>query len=93
MSANNYDESLSSQNFYATPIQVQESPFGYNFEFSHQERCVMASSMFPVPGLDEVSGLLGIKPVPGMRQESIPASTDPSFSYEGNQLYVRHSCI
>ena len=85
MSANNYDESLYSRDFYATPIEVQESPFGFNLEFSHQERCVMASSMLSVPGLDEVSGLLGIKPILGMRQESMPAFTDPSFLYEGNQ--------
>ena len=88
MSANYYDESSSFNNLYPTPIQVQESPFGFNLEFSRQEGCVMASSMFPVlvRGLNEVSGLLGFKPVPGMRQESMPASTDPSFSYEGNQL-------
>ena len=38
--SNDYDESLSSHNLYATPIEVQESPFGFNLEFSHQERCV-----------------------------------------------------
>ena len=86
MSTHNYDENSSSHNLYEAPIEVQESPFGFNLEFSHQERYGRASSAFLVPGLNEVSGLLGIKPIPGMRQESIPTSTDLSCLYEGNHL-------
>ena len=75
-----------SHNLYAAPIEVQESPFGFNLELSYQERYGRASSAFLVPSLNEVSELLGIKPILGMRQESILASTDPSYSYEGNHL-------